>query len=87
MVILVCRMLCTVRFSSPAAALDETDNLKAIRHHDIITQNIIEQFYHMTVVSAYREWIRQRKIWLVICSLSRAIEDCERHGAKFSRRE
>lgn len=48
--------------SRTVTALDETDNLKAIRHHDIITQNIIEQFYHMTVVSAYREWVRQRKI-------------------------
>ena len=42
--------------------LDNNDNLKGIRHHDILTQNIIEQFYHMTVVSAYREWVRQRKI-------------------------
>ena len=42
--------------------LDENDNLKGIRHLDILTQNIIEQFYHMTVVSAYREWARQRKI-------------------------
>lgn len=48
--------------SRTVTALDETDNLKAIRHHDIITQNIIEQFYHMTVVSEYREWVRQRKI-------------------------
>ena len=48
--------------SQTVSFLDETDNLKAIRHHDIITQNIIEQFYHMTVVSAYREWVRQRKI-------------------------
>ena len=48
--------------SKTVSVLDETDNLKAIRHLDIITQNIIEQFYHMTVVSAYREWVRQRKI-------------------------
>lgn len=48
--------------SKTVSVLDENDNLKAIRSHDIITQNIIEQFYHMTVVSAYREWVRQRKI-------------------------
>ena len=48
--------------SRTVSVLDENDNLKAIRSHDIITQNIIEQFYHMTVVSAYREWVRQRKI-------------------------
>ena len=48
--------------SKTVAVLDENDNLQGIRHLDILTQNIIEQFYHMTVVSAYREWARQRKI-------------------------
>ena len=48
--------------SRTVKVLDENDNLKGIRHHDILTQNIIEQFYHMTCVSAYREWVRQRKI-------------------------
>ena len=48
--------------SKTVAVLDENDNLEGIRHLDILTQNIIEQFYHMTVVSAYREWARQRKI-------------------------
>lgn len=48
--------------SKTVTALDETDNLKLIRGYDIITQNIIEQFYHMAVVAAYREWVRQRKI-------------------------
>lgn len=43
-------------------ALDKSDKLKGIRHYDVITQNIIEQFYHMTVVSAYREWVRQKRI-------------------------
>ena len=48
--------------SKTVSVLDENDNLKAIRHFDMLTQNIIEQYYHMTVVSAYREWARQRKI-------------------------
>ena len=48
--------------SKTVAVLDENDKLQGIRHLDILTQNIIEQFYHMTVVSAYREWARQRKI-------------------------
>lgn len=48
--------------SNTVALLDENDNLKAIRKYDILSQNIIEQYYHMTVVSAYREWARQRKI-------------------------
>lgn len=42
--------------------LDETDKLKAIRKLDIVSQNIVEQFYHMAAVSAYREWLRQRKM-------------------------
>lgn len=48
--------------STTVSKLDATDNLKAIRKYDIITQNIIEQYYHMAAVSAYREWVRQRKI-------------------------
>lgn len=48
--------------SKTVSVLDENDNLKGIRHFDMLTQNVIEQFYHMTVVSAYREWARQRKI-------------------------
>lgn len=48
--------------SRTVSKLDENDNLKRMRHLDIITQNIIEQFYHMAVVSMYREWIRQRRI-------------------------
>ena len=48
--------------SKTVSKLDVTDNLKAIRKYDIITQNIIEQYYHMATVSAYREWVRQRKI-------------------------
>lgn len=48
--------------SKTVSFLDENDNLKGIRHLDKLSQNIIEQFYHMTVVSAYREWARQRKI-------------------------
>ena len=41
--------------------LDENDNLKGIRHLDIVTQNILEQYYHMTVVACYREWTREKK--------------------------
>lgn len=48
--------------SKTVSILDENDNLKAIRKYDIITQNIIEQYYHMAVVASYREWARQRKI-------------------------
>lgn len=48
--------------SNTVSKLDENDNLKAIRKLDIISQNIIEQYYHMAAVSAYREWVRQRKI-------------------------
>ena len=42
--------------------LDENDNLKDMRNLDIATQNIIEQFYHMSVVTIYREWVRQKKV-------------------------
>lgn len=48
--------------SKAVAKLDETNNLKGIRNLDIITQNMVEQYYHMTVVSIYREWVRQRRI-------------------------
>lgn len=48
--------------SKTVSVLDENDNLKDIRHYDMLTQNILEQYYHMTVVAAYREWARQRKI-------------------------
>lgn len=44
--------------------LDENDNLKDMRNLDIATQNIIEQFYHMSVVTIYREWVRQKKVLL-----------------------
>ncbi len=48
--------------SQTVSKLDKNDNLKGIRHLDIITQNMVEQYYHMTVVTIYREWVRQRKI-------------------------
>ena len=41
----------TIR-TNTVSKLDETDNLKSIRKFDIITQNIIEQYYHMATVSA-----------------------------------
>lgn len=48
--------------SQTVSKLDENDSLKGIRHLDIITQNMLEQYYHMTVVTIYREWVRQRRI-------------------------
>lgn len=48
--------------SKNVSVLDEYDNLKGIRHIDIVTQNILEQYYHMTVVACYREWIRGKRV-------------------------
>ena len=47
--------------SRTVSKLDENDNLKRIRHLNNDIQGMIEQYFHMSVVSIYREWIRQHR--------------------------